>query len=409
MILNVISTTTMKHDTFKILTVLTLTAMVSRFAENSLLPTLPAMADFFGVTARHMKLAVSVYLIGLCLSQLIYGPLSDHLGRKLITLVGLGVCILGSFIAALAIHLPLFLWGHFIQGLGIGAIAGLFRAILRDCYVDKQLAKVDSYLNITMVFMAPLAMMSGAYLGNHVGWQSNFIAVFSLAMLVVCWLYYAMPETLPLERRARRSLKTVLCLYGDLLKTPNFMRYTLLTAFIYGGFISYLTVTPFLYQHVYLISSQAFSYLSLPIAVGFLLGAAVNAYFVHYVGVQSLLILSMYLLLFAAATMLCLGLFGLANVWVVLIPMMLYVMATSMVLANAFTLAFAELATMAGLASALYTSIQMLIAGLWSSLAALLPGQTQIPLALILLISTLMALGLMQGRIRKSATILPTI
>lgn len=399
----------MKHDTFKILTVLTLTGMVSRFAENSLLPTLPAMANFFDVSASHMKLAVSVYLIGLCLSQLIYGPLSDHLGRKPITLLGLCICVMGSLLASMATHLPLLLLGHFIQGLGIGAIAGLFRAILRDCYVDKQLAKVDSYLNITMVFMAPLAMMSGAWLGTHLGWQSNFIAVLALATVAGCWLYRAMPETLPMALKSRRSLKNVLCLYGSLLKHPHFMKYTLLTAFIYGGFISYLTITPFLYQHSYHISPQIFSYLSFFIAIGFLVGAAVNAYLVNRIGVYRLLRVALYLLLFAALTTLCLGLLGFANMWVVLVPMIFYVMATCMVLANAFTLAFDELAHMAGLASALYTSIQMLIAGIWSSIAALLPGGTQMPLALILLISTLMALGLLIASNVKASVKLHTI
>lgn len=399
----------MKHDTVKILTVLTLTGMVSRFAENSFLPTLPAMANFFGVPANHMKLAVSVYLVGLCLSQLIYGPLSDYFGRKPITLSGLGVCIFGSLLASVASHLPLLLLGHFIQGLGIGAIAGLFRAILRDCYVDRQLARVDSYLNITLVFMAPLANMSGAFLGSHLGWQSNFIAVLALAALVLCWLYQAMPETLPQALRTRRSPMAILCLYGSLIKHQSFIRYTLLTACIYGGFISYLTVTPFLFQHTYHLSPQAFSYLSLLIAMGFLVGASVNAILLNRIDVKRLLTFAIYLLLLASIAMLYLGLSGFANVWVVVIPMMLYVMATCMVLANAFTLAFAELADMAGMASALYTSIQMLIAGMWSSIAALLPGKTQIPLACILLVSALLSLSLLACQRRIVREGLPII
>ena len=382
-----------RQSTLAILMVLTLTGMVSRFAENSLLPTLPAMASFFDVSASHMKLAVSVYLIALCVSQLIYGPLSDNIGRKTATLWGLGIAVFGSLLAALAQHVSLLLLGHFIQGLGIGAIACLFRAILRDCYVDRRLAQVDSYLNMTLVFMAPFANIVGAWMGTYWGWQSNFWTVFGLAMVAMGCLCRMMPETLSTACRTSYTLKTVGSQYANLLMCGTFMRYTLLAAFIYGGFISYLTITPFLYQHVFQLSPKQFSYLSFIIAMGFLIGACINVYIIKYINIYPLLILSLYLALFSAIMMMLLKLLGFSNVLVVIVPMAIYVMATSIALANAFTLAFEPLANKAGLASALYTSIQMLIAGLFSSISAFVPNKNQMSLALMLLLGTCIAIG----------------
>ena len=128
-----------------------LIATLAQFATDIYLPSLPGIADVFGVTIGASQLSISSYMLTLTVTQLFWGPASDKLGRKPALYWGLGIGLVGSILCASASSISMLIGGRFIQGIGNGAAAGLFRAILRDLYTGPALAKVGSYLSNLLV------------------------------------------------------------------------------------------------------------------------------------------------------------------------------------------------------------------------------------------------------------------
>ncbi len=374
----------------RIIILLTLTGLVSQFASDNFLPSLPAMATYFSVHSSSIKLTISIYMLGLCLSQLIYGPISDYTGRKPIILFGLIIFALGSVFATLAPSLPALLSARLIQGLGIGATSALFRVVLRDCFEGAELSRIGSYMSIAFAIVPPLAPITGGYLGTYFGWRSNFLICVLLAIVALIVLLTYLPETHHPDKRVKRTLLEVFQFYGQLLKNRQFLGYTLCGSLNYGAIMAYITVTPFLFQGTYHIPPVLFGWLTPFIAVALICGSLTNARLVKHRGPDRMLILAARIMLIAASTMLLLGLFGFANVWVVVLPMMVFVMGVTMVFSNSFAGAFSPFPHAAGIVGALYASIQMLISATFSAGAAWLSHKSQIPLALAMLAIVLM-------------------
>lgn len=369
----------------RIIILLTLTGLVSQFASDNFLPSLPAMAHYFSVSSSSIRFTIPVYMLGLCLSQLIYGPISDYTGRKPIVMIGLLIFTFGSVLATLAPSLPVLLSARLIQGLGIGATSALFRVILRDCFEGAELAKMGSYMSMAFAIVPPLAPITGGYLGAYFGWRSNFLICVLLAIVVLMILLVFLPETHHPDKRIKRTLTEVFAFYGKLLINRQFVGYTLCAALNYGAIMTYITVTPFLYQGTYHLSPVTFGWLTPFVAVALICGALINTRLVKRKGPDRLLVLAARFMMAAASLMLLLGLLGFANVWVVVIPMMFFVMGTTIVFSNSFAGAFSPFPHAAGIVGALYASLQMFISALFSGLGAILPHHSQVPMALAML------------------------
>ena len=169
--------------------------MVSLSASDMYVPSLPKIHDALNTSAALAQLTITVYFLGLALSQLIYGPLSDQFGRRKILCIGLGIGVIGSLIAFSATDIYTLLVGRFIQACGAAVSIALMRAVIADLYSGVRMAKAASYA-ATFITLAPaLAPIFGGYLESWYGWRSSFAVLsvsFTLAMAVV---FYGLPET----------------------------------------------------------------------------------------------------------------------------------------------------------------------------------------------------------------------
>jgi len=360
-----------------------LIAIISPFSSDSYTPSLPVITHALGSTTNHMQLTMTLYVLGAAFAQLIYGPLSDRFGRKIIVIIGLSICVFGSFLCASATSANALILSRLVQGMGAGACNGLFRSIMRDSFSGARLAQVGSYIGIAYPVVYALAPILGAYVQHLWGWRESFMVAGGVLTVVLLLVLCLLPETH--HSRDEFSLQPIKILkkYFSLLIHPIFMGYTLLASLTFSGFICYYTSAPFLLQELAGMSVVQFGWTSIFISIGIIVSQYLNSHFVMKKGIRGMMIYGIYAMMIAGVSMFIPACFHIINAWVIVGPSVIFSIATGFVFANAMAGAFEPFGHMAGIAGAMYGFLQMMGGVLTTFLLANVVEDSQMPLGII--------------------------
>lgn len=216
---------------------------VGPMALNILMPAVPVIGQVFATDAGTAQLTLSLFLLGLAVSQLVLGPLSDRFGRRPVMIGGLALTIAASFAALAAASISWLIVARTIQALGASTGMVLGRAIIRDLYERERAASMIGWVTMVMVIAPIVAPSIGGVLDTAIGWQAifAFVGLFCTALLV--WVLLALPETRALAYAggglARFAEETV-----ALASDPRFAGYVLVTAFGSAVFFAFLGGAP---------------------------------------------------------------------------------------------------------------------------------------------------------------------
>lgn len=188
-----------------------LTMGVTAYGVDNALPAFPVLARVFGVTdPNQLQLLVYVYMTGFGVAQLVYGPISDVVGRRPALLVGLAIFAAGALMAMLSGDLHTLLIARAIQGAGAGAGRVLAVAIVRDRYAGREMARVMSLTMIIFIMVPVLAPAIGGLILLVADWHAIFGSMLAVAVVIGVWFAMRMPETLHPEHRMPASAGRVL-------------------------------------------------------------------------------------------------------------------------------------------------------------------------------------------------------
>ena len=356
------------------------------------IPSLPAITKMFQSSEASIQLTLSLFMLGLGISHIFYGPLSDRIGRKPPLIFGVGISILGSLCCFLAPSVNVLILGRFFQGFGIGCCSSVGRSLVRDLYTDKALAKIGSYVGIVSIFFMVASPILGGYIQEHFGWRTNFL--FLLIFGVIVWLaaLWILPETNKHLNPEATKIKVMRANYVTLLRAKVFLGYTLCSCFACAGIVSYFTIAPFLFQDVLGLSPIEFGQLSVFIAGAICLSGIINSQLVMHKGIPYMVFIGVVLMTLGGASMLCLALMDVKHILAIMLPLSLFSVGAGFTFINAFAGAFHPFPKIAGTVGALYASMQDFSAALTSGTIAASKGHGQSLLALILLCLSLGAL-----------------
>ncbi len=367
----------------RIILVMITSIVCSVLATDMYAPSLPHIVTGLSTTSTAVKLTVTLYLAGLAVSQLVYGPLSDRIGRRPVLLFGMTINLCASVVCACAPSIHVLIVARLFQGIGLGSSA-LFRSVLTDIASGETLAKIASTLSLIFVIAPALAPMFGGYLESAFGWRSVFIALTGYGLFSVLLLYWFLPETNKKLNPNATNRNLMWVRYREILSSPAFIAYVTSAGMGYAGGILYYTYSPFLFQqHLHMTPIQ-FGWLSLVFTVAMVLGRALNVILLRYYNSSQMVAIGNLGLVLASLSMLFIGLGGYFNVAVIMIPAMFYVMSGGLIFANAVAGALGPFSHMGGTAGSVYGCAQILAVFAVSLLAAHLHGSNQIALAAIL-------------------------
>ena len=259
---------------------------IGALAMNMFLPSLPAMAEYFGTDYAVMQLSVPLYLLFSAGLQLIIGPVSDNLGRRNVLLWGLGIFMIASLGCIYAPTTGVFLFFRCMQAI-VAVTMVLSRAVVRDMFTQDKAASMIGYVTMGMALVPMISPAVGGILDQAFGWQSTFWAMFAIGGIVFAVTWYDLGET---ALASGKSLAQQFGEYPELLRSQRFWGYSMAAACCSGAFFAYLGGAPFVGSEVFgMEPAELGLYFGAP-AVGYFVGNFITARTATTVGVNTLVL-----------------------------------------------------------------------------------------------------------------------
>ena len=354
---------------------------------------LPAMPTMAGDLNGNVELTVTGFLVGFAIAQLIWGPISDHLGRRKPLFIGMVLFIIGSAGCALSTDITQIVFWRVFQALGACTGPMLARAMIRDLFARTRAAQMLS----TLVLVMAIAPIAGPLIGGQIIRLSTWHSIFWLLVVIGVLMFISLlwlPETLPEERRVKASLAGAFRHYRTLLTNGQFMRYTLSLTFYYVGAYAFITGSPFVYIRYYHVDPQHYGWLFALNIVGVMAMSAVNRRLVQRHALEQLLKYATMLAALAAVALALLVKLEIGGVIAIIITVFLLFSMNGIIAATSTAAALDAAPNIACSASALIGSLQYGSGIISSLLLARLSDGTPWTMAWIIALFTLMSAAL---------------
>lgn len=354
------------------------------------LPAMPVMANEL---QGNVELTITGFLVGFCIAQLIWGPISDHLGRRIPLVIGMVLFVIGSMGCALSTDITQIVFWRVFQALGACTGPMLARAMIRDLFSRTRAAQMLSTLTIVMAIAPIVGPLLGGQMIKFASWHAIFWLLAVIGVLMLCSLYW-LPETLPPERRVKASIRGAFETYYTLLSNRSFMRFTLSLTFYYVAAYAFITGSPFVYISWFHIDPQHYGWLFAINIVGVMSMSAVNRRLVQRYPLETLLKRAVGVAAFAALALAVGTKLNIGGVVMIVATVFVFFSMNGIIAATATAAALDSAPHAAGSASALIGALQYGSGIISSLLLALFRDGTPWTMGWIIALFTLLSAGM---------------
>ena len=348
------------------------------------LPALPAMAKDLAASPEQTALTLSAFFVGLAIGQLVYGPWSDRVGRRIPLMAGIGIYIIASVGCAFAKTPDTLIALRFIQALGGSAGPVIARATVRDRFEPQDSARVLAYLGLVFGMAPILGPIAGAALLLAADWRGIFFMLAILAALIGAISYFYLDEVQPLTPRPQQR-ETLRASFVAPLKDAKFIRYTFVLSLGGAMMLTYVSQSPGLFIEGFGFDPQQFALIFALNAAGFIAVGQINARILRRAYFDVVLRRGLYAALCFAALVFFFAFTSIGGVWAIGIPLFLTISSLGFVFGNATVGGLATQGERAGMASSLMGAVSTITAALAMAVAGALHDGTPKAMASIIL------------------------
>ena len=342
--------------------ILGLLSVIGPLAIDMYLPALPAIGVDLGASDAVIQRSLMAYMAAVAVCQLVYGPLSDMFGRKPPLYFGMAVFVVGSVGCALAPNADMLILFRFLQGVGACASMSLPRAIVRDNYTGAEAAQLMSLIMLVFSVSPILAPLSGSLVIAFGDWRAMFWVMTVVGVLGLLLLVFALRETRPREARLDSGLGSALRAYGTLLRDWRFLGLTLIGTFGMSSFMAFLGNSSFVYIDHYGLTPTQYSLAFSVNAVSFFAVSQMTGWLVGRFGLNRVVRVAVAGYTASMLTLFAVVMAGIDSVFVLGGFMFVAFGFLGLVLPSTGVLAMEEQGDIAGSASALMGTVQMIVA-----------------------------------------------
>jgi MFS transporter, DHA1 family, multidrug resistance protein len=359
----------LRPDTLAMTAALAMLTALGPLSTDFYLPSLPDIARALNSSTAGAQATLSLFLFGFAAGQVIWGALSDRLGRKPVLYMGLLLFLVATAACALATSIEMLIGGRVVQALGASGPIVLGRAMVRDLYEGPRAGQELARMGMIMGLVPAIAPVLGGVLHDLFGWRSSFVASFLFAALILVMVAAILPETIQERSREPLSFAAILRGFGVLLQNRAYRIYAALTALAYAGLFAFISGSSFVMIDIYGLTPVAYG-LSFGFGVlGFISGTIIAQKMVRRIGLDGVIGLGVMALATGGLVMLAAVLAvgartGLGASLAVTLPMAIYAAGVGLTMPQAQASAMMPFPDRAGAASALVGICQMTLSAL---------------------------------------------
>ena len=373
---------------------------VGPLALNIFVPSMPGLQSEFGVSYGVVQLTLTLYIIGMAVCQLAYGPLSDRFGRRPVLLAGMALFVVASLLAAFATSIAMLIAARLLQAIGGASGLVLSRAIVRDLYDRDRSASVLGYITMAFVVAPMLAPTVGGLLDQVAGWRSIFVLLALLGAVAFAATWHKLPET---NRNLAPSIRLagLASGYMALLRMPSFLAYGLTLGFSSAVFFAFVAGAP--YVMVVVLGFQPLDYglWIMIVSLGYMFGNFLSGRYSQRLGTDRMVTIGNLFTLAVTLAGLAAALAGAISPLTLFLPMLFAALGNGLTIPNATAGAISVNASMVGTAAGLAGFLQMGISAGSAQLVGIL--QDGAPLAVFWVMAAAAVLATLTHRLALRA------
>ncbi len=362
--------------------ILGLLTALGPFAIDMYLPSLPVVGLSLGVSADRALLSLTAYFVTFAMGQMVFGPVSDLVGRKPPLYAGLGLFLAASIGCALAKDINTLILLRAVEGLGGAAGMVIARAIVHDLHRGNEEVRLLSMLMLVFSVSPVLAPLVGSVIIEFSSWRGVFWLIAVLAVLGLAMTATLVPETRPAALRVDSSMKSVAIACGRLLRDGPFMSLSFVGTFAICGFFVFLANSSFVFTGHYGLTPRGYSLVFGVNAAAFFAGAQLSGWMAQRFGLRRVVRGS--LAAYAASLLLLVSLMAAGIQSLALVVALLFVGYgfVGLMLPGASVLAMAHHGAIAGTASSLMNTLQLLTGTVAMAISGHFANGTPLPMVI---------------------------
>jgi DHA1 family bicyclomycin/chloramphenicol resistance-like MFS transporter len=360
--------------------VLGLLAAVGPFAIDMYIPALPTIAAGLQATTAATQMTLMSFFVAFGVCQIIYGPISDMIGRKPPLYFGLVLFLIGSVGCAASPSVGWLIFFRFVQGIGASSVMVIPRAIIRDLHTGVEATRLMATVMLVLSVSPILAPLVGSLLIVPFGWRAVFIAVSVVAVLAFILTAVSLPETRPEKERIPLSIANALGGFGQLLVHGRFMGLTFIGGLGMAGFFAFLASSSFIYIDHFGLTPLQYGFAFSLNAIGFIGASQFAASLGGRFGMGRVVTVAVCLHTLFAVILFALTAAGIDSLAMLIGLLFLSSAFLGLVIPATMVLALEEHGPIAGMASALGGTLQMVFGGLMIVLTSVLFDGTSLPM-----------------------------
>lgn len=370
------------------------------FTVDLYLPAFPVLQDELGVSAAAVQLTLTGTMVGFGFGQLIVGPWSDKVGRRLPLILATVLHIAASVGAALSPDIAWLSVFRLLQGFGAAAGGVVAMAMVRDLFGGKPLVRMLSRLALINGLAPVLAPVIGSQLLAVMDWRGVFWVLGAYAVVVVGAVGFLIVETLPESRRHVAGHSTLRDRYGALFRDRVYLGAAIIGGMTFTGLFGYLSTSSFLFQELYAFSAQEYGLLFAVNSIGVIVGVQTSSRLMRGPVPPQWILAATTIVHFAMAIAIIVLDSNGAGFWGTAIPLWIYILACGFSFPAVQVLALAHHGAEAGTAASLLGALNFGLAGLISPLIGLLGVGSAVPMAFVMLLAAVVAIVAMWALVR---------
>lgn len=380
-----------KSKSFLLILILGALAALSPFSIDMYLPGFKSIAKDLNTDVPNVSLSLATFFIGISAGQLLYGPLLDKFGRKKPLYFGLALFIATSLSCLFVTSIDQLIVIRFIQAIGCCAASVAAIAMVRDLFTVEESPKVFASLMLVIAVSPMLAPTAGGYLITLLGWQSVFVFLAAMALLMLFAAYKWLPESYQPDVNYSLKPRFILGNFLEVIKDPSFFTYALISAVTFSGLFAYVSASPVIFMDLYKVTETGYGWIFAILSVFFIGFSQVNSLILKWFSSQKIVKWAILAQLIVSIAFLIAAVNNVLNLYTTIAFIAMFLACLGFINPNASALSLAPFKKNAGSASALMGALQMAIGALASAAISMFASGVVWPLPTVMTIASAIA------------------